>query len=316
MSATAHDHKLVHQAFEYSSREGFVAAMAPFMRDGLERGDRLFAATSGANIAALREELGDVAAAIDFRDADEWYRQPYRTLYAYSRYVDEHADGSGRVVRVIGEPVWHGRSPAATREWARYESALNVAFASSPAWIVCPYDTTALPEEILAHARLTHPEVLAGGHARPSGDFLPPQHFFAALFAAEEAGPPVGAARLELAEDDFTSVRSFVAAEAARAGLGPERVDDLVLAVNELVTNGARHGSHPVSVSIWRDDNELVCEVEDAGLGLPDPLIGCSPPPPTSVSGRGLWIVRQICDSLDVLPSPMGGVALRARLAL
>ena len=48
---------LVHQAFLYGSQEEFVAAMSPFVRDGLELGDTVFAATKRSNIDALREDL-------------------------------------------------------------------------------------------------------------------------------------------------------------------------------------------------------------------------------------------------------------------
>lgn len=304
--------RLVHQAFEYSSREEFVAAMGRYLLAGHRRGDRLFAATSAANIAALREELGKTAAAVDFHEAGEWYRRPYRTLQAYRDYLDRHGDR--RTVRVIGEPVWHGRSRAARREWARYEAALNVAFSSSPAWIVCPYDTSALPEEVLEHARRTHPETIRGGQAHPSEEFVPPSRFFESLFAGE-APAPEEAARIEVHGDDLRAVRRLVASEASAAGLARERIGDLVLAANELATNGLRHGRDPVLLSLWREGAELVCEVEDAGRGLSDPLTGCAPTPPDALSGRGLWIARLLCDSLDLVRS-QAGFAVRLRLSL
>lgn len=52
-----------------------------------------------------------------------------------------------------------------TVEWKRYESVLNVAFATSSAWIVCPYDARELPAEVVADAERTHPARLTGCEA-------------------------------------------------------------------------------------------------------------------------------------------------------
>ena len=49
---------LAHQAFLYDSPEDFVAAMAPFARSGLERGDVVFAATKGVVVVAAAGNSG------------------------------------------------------------------------------------------------------------------------------------------------------------------------------------------------------------------------------------------------------------------
>ena len=63
-------------------------------------------------------------------------------------------------MRIVGELVWKGRSESEASSWARYESLLNNALASAPATIICPYDTRALPPEIIDFARATHPYVI------------------------------------------------------------------------------------------------------------------------------------------------------------
>ncbi len=315
MSATAESAPhLVHQAFEYASREEFVAHMVPFVREGQERGDSVVAVTGPQNIDALREALGDAAADVDFRDAAGWYRQPYRTLQAYDRYVTEHARDN--IVRVIGEPVWDGRSPGAVREWTRYESVINVAFASSPAWIVCPYDASSLPDHVVRHARHTHPEVLGRGGAQRSEAFRTPDRLVEALPLEDAGAPPAGASVLTLDVDgDLGVMRRLVADQAKQAGLHADRAGELALAASELATNAARHGRRPIVVRLWRDAAELVCEVEDRGAGFADRLTGYALPSPKSPTGRGLWIVRQLCDCVDVVRRD-GAFAVRARVSL
>jgi hypothetical protein len=60
---------------------------------------------------------------------------------------------------VVGDPVWAARSAAEITAWFRYESLVNLAFASAPATIVCPYDTRTVPDDVIADARRTHPDV-------------------------------------------------------------------------------------------------------------------------------------------------------------
>ena len=65
--------------------------------------------------------------------------------------------------------------------------------------------------------------------------------------------------------------RYLVYARAANAGLSTERTNDLVLAVNEILSNSVRHGGGAGVLRIWQDDGSLVCEIEDGG-SISDPL--------------------------------------------
>jgi anti-sigma regulatory factor (Ser/Thr protein kinase) len=301
-------HSFVHQALVYEDVEGLLGPVIPFVRDGLERGDRVLAVTTRTNIDALSGALGDDAGRVDFQEAEQWYVSPSRTLRAYADYVA--TEGNGRSVRVIGEPVWPG-SEAAVREWARYESIVNVALAGAPAWIVCPYDASALPAGILDFALRTHPELCAASGAVPSDEFLDPRAFSAALDEAGLPDPPPGAAERPLAQGP-SRLRRFVAVKAAAAGVSLHRLGDLQLAVHEVLTNAVVHGRGRGCVRVWSEDGAVVCEVADDGPGLPDPLAGHLPPP-EQPRGFGLWIARQLCDLVEVRSSEAG---TRVRLSL
>ena len=90
-----------------------------------------------------------------------------------------------------------------------------------------------------------------------------------------------------------------------KAGLDDERVDDLVYAVNEVVTNSICHGEGRARVSFWLDDGTVFCEVRDRGW-IRDPLAGRVAPNPKRVNGRGLWLVNQLCDLVQLRSSPAG----------
>ncbi|MBE1484414.1 ATP-binding protein [Plantactinospora soyae] len=121
-----------------------------------------------------------------------------------------------------------------------------------------------------------------------------------------------------LFQDDFDGVR---VADVRRtlteclhaAGLGGPRLDDFVTAINEAMTNAVRHGGGWGEVRLWRAEH-LVCEVRDRGPGLADPLtVPRARPRPSANGGMGLWLARELADSIDVRSDAEG---VRVRLTM
>jgi CheY-like chemotaxis protein len=167
----------VHEALLYSTPEELLAAAVPFIRHGLDAGDPVLVATKKANIDLLREALGSDNGRVEFVDSARWNSEPRRALETYGRYVDAKLKAGAGRVRVVGEPQWPKVSRREVAEWQRYETALNVAWASKPVWIVCPYDTAELPEAITAVALETHPIVRTGSERRSSARYTRPEDF-------------------------------------------------------------------------------------------------------------------------------------------
>ena len=91
-----------------------------------------------------------------------------------------------------------------------------------------------------------------------------------------------------------------VRALGSRDGLDAGVVDDLELAVSEILTNALLHGSPPTLVHLYEEADMWVCHVQDGG-GLPvDPLAGVVPPTEPSDHGYGLWLARQLVAAVDV----------------
>jgi len=169
--------KCVHEALVYSTVEEFLAATVPFIREGLESEEPLLVVTKEANLSALREALDTDPRRVEFVDSAAWYRSPEQTIEAYDRYVRTRLEEGAERVRIIGEPVWPRTSARAVAEWKRYESALNVAWASTPSWVVCPYDANELPDDIVSDAKRTHPVLRTGHGTRPSPHYTDPEVF-------------------------------------------------------------------------------------------------------------------------------------------
>jgi transcriptional regulator with XRE-family HTH domain len=175
--ATVSPKLLRHRVLIYSADEQYLAFAVPFVIEGLKRSDSLLAVTARRQIDLLRDALADEAARVQFRDSSEWYSSPHRALTDYRAFVKEQFARGAPWVRIIGEPVWSGRSEGEIAEWTQYESILNLSFASSPATIVCPYDARSVPEGIIAGARQTHPELVDNGDTTPSLAYQEPEDF-------------------------------------------------------------------------------------------------------------------------------------------
>jgi anti-sigma regulatory factor (Ser/Thr protein kinase) len=111
---------------------------------------------------------------------------------------------------------------------------------------------------------------------------------------------------------DLRAVREFVANRAAAAGLPPERVDLLTLAISELATNTLQHTGGGGRVSLWVDGGQLVCDVVDGGSLR---SFGRAMPASDALRGRGLAIVERVCDAVDVA-TVADGTLVRVRLGL
>lgn len=168
---------LEHRVLVYGSPEEFLSVAVPFLVEGIERSDRLLAVTTEAQIGLLSDTLGDRSEHVEFADSTDWYRSPNAAFDGYRAFVKQKCEAGAPWIRIVGEPVWAGRSGAEIATWTRYESMFNLAFASAPATVVCPYDMTSLSAEIVADARRTHPKVAHGNDATASPTYRDPADF-------------------------------------------------------------------------------------------------------------------------------------------
>jgi serine/threonine-protein kinase RsbW len=106
-----------------------------------------------------------------------------------------------------------------------------------------------------------------------------------------------------------TELRHSVASCARASGLSGQRLDDFVLAVNELITNAVRHGGGQGWLRLWHEAGGLVCEVADHGSGISDrQLRDRGRPAPDRTGGWGLWLARQLSDTMAVETGETGTV--------
>jgi len=299
-----------HEALLYDGDEAFLGAAADFVRDGTAADEPALVMVSPDKIARLQERL-DAGDSVYFADMRQVGSNPARIIPAWRDFAAAH---DGRRLRGIGEPIWPERAGAELVECQRHESLLNLAFAEAEAfWLLCPYDTAALPPEVVDEARRSHPFVVTGTRRVPSADY----HGLEVVtvpFDDPLPAPPADAGGLPFGPGQLADVRTFISRRATAAGLDREHIADLVAAVNELATNSLLYGGAHGSVHAWPEPDGFVCEVRDDGR-ISDPLIGRRPPEPHQHGGRGLWMANQLCDLVRIR-SGETGTTVRLHMSL
>jgi transcriptional regulator with XRE-family HTH domain len=156
----AHRPMLEHRALLYASEDELVRTTAPFLAEGIDRGEAATAIMTPSNLDLLREELGAESGRIQFVERSGWYTSPRQALAKARELVDKRVHEGAPWVQLIGEPIRAGSNQSEARLWTLYESLLNLVFSSSPVTVTCLYDTRKLDPVIVGQARATHPHTI------------------------------------------------------------------------------------------------------------------------------------------------------------
>jgi anti-sigma regulatory factor (Ser/Thr protein kinase) len=299
---------LAHEALMYEGLAEFLDGTSAFVREGLDARESVVVAVPEPRLTALSDHLGGPSERLAFVDMAELGRNPARIIPALQAALDANP---GQRLRWVGEPVWPGRRRCENVEGERHEALLNVAFGDAPVSILCPYDVGGLDAAVLVGAQRTHPVVHASGRRWDSLLYGDP--CLVAQAAAHPLDPAPATAHERPVDHDLFALRRFVRDRASAAGLLGARLDDLLLAANEAAANTLLHGGGSGVLRLWHHDDEVVCEIADSGR-IDDPLAGRRIPGASQPGGRGLWLMNQLCDLVQLRSSPHG-LTLRLHMA-
>lgn len=295
---------LLHRALLYRNAEQLDRVLREFVATAAADDEPVLVALPSANLDLLRDTLGAAAREVRFEDMTAVSQNPNCLLDLYDGWIRDHA-GRGHV---IGESIWPGRSYAETVECLRHEALVNHAFQSVSATFLCPFDAERLDADALIGAELTHPGLIDGdGTVRPSESYAEPLEIAQGLRWPQE--PPVEPVSEHRFVGDLHALRASVADDPITRTLLAERRADLVFATHEAATNAIKHGDGRCTTRLWRGVHGVVSEVSTAST-IPDALAGRRRPARHALSGRGLWLINQVCDLVE-LRSGGDGTTLR-----
>jgi anti-sigma regulatory factor (Ser/Thr protein kinase) len=291
--------RLEHAACFHGSHADLLDQLAPLAEAALARDESLATALQPETQRALADRIGSETGHPLWRPDTPDDGPSGQTVAArWALELRALTSTTGRPVTVLSEHA-SALDGADGRFWTEFDAALNVALADLPVRITCFYPELPLYLEVVEGAQRNHPFLRADDELRHN----PGHHDPRAVLAARPAAPPplLGPpdVRLPFSAWQLHEVRSTVEQALDGCGYERERVEDVVLAVNELATNAVEHGTPEAQLSLWTGPRGLLCEIDDGGT-LRDPLPGLQPPHPAEPRGRGVWIARQLCDSLHV----------------
>jgi len=296
-----------HEALLYKGDDTLVRSAAAFIEEGLARGEQVVVALPASTAQALSPVFADDAERVSLLDPFDVARNPARMLPVWRELTDRGA-AEGRAVRGIGQPMWRGRSAAECDECILYDALLNYIHEQGPPLTaLCAFDAEGMSPELVEDIAATHP-VVGDGQGVWESDSYAGADLAVQLMARPLPEPPAPVEEIVFEVDRLAYVRDVVGRRAAATGLDLLHVQELVLAVHELATNSVQYGGGKGVLRMWQEGSQLVCEVRDDGY-ITDPLAGRVAPAPTADAGRGLWVVNQLCDLLQIRSSPAGTVA-------
>lgn len=298
-----------HEALFYSGERDFVKKTLPFIRDSIDSREPILVVVSERKIELLKEKLGSANGHLMFAAMAQVGFNPARIIPAWQEFVDESPDGR---CRGIGEPVSAERGADELIEAQIHESLLNVAFGGgTPLWLMCPYDESVLRADVIDEAYRSHPFIHDGQeHHNTSYRALDSSNAFD--WPLPKA--PAGAVEMIFSKEDLEAVRNFISAQAHQTGFSQNKLDDLVLVVNEIATNSLKYGGGGGLLRLWREVDAVVCEVGDTGK-IDQPLAGRLRPTGDLEGGMGLWLANQLCDLVQVRSYKTGSV-VRVRMTI
>lgn len=283
-----------HRALLYGSADELVQASLEFLSAGAAAGEPLLVVLPPASRTLLAPVIPRDAKVCAMEDLG---RNPARIIPTIRTWAADHP---ARRVRVLGEGYWPDRDGEELAEQALHESLVDHALTDLELMALCPYDLRRTPAALVRDVERTHAELCCGGAVQPSARYGEPLE----TIQQPPVPPPPDAVALRV-DAGLRPLRRAVRELAMRAGLGRDRADEALIAVNEAATNALVHGGRDGIVRLWVHERALVCEVLGGSL-IDDPLVGRHPPHGDSESGRGLWLIHHLCDLVQVRATPAG----------
>ncbi|MEJ8279570.1 ATP-binding protein [Pseudonocardia spirodelae] len=304
---------LVHRAVPYRDPEHQATVLAGPVTDALEDGRRALVVVEPRCATELQRSLGRDAG-VEFHPPERMHSAPPFTVAGrWSRAVREALSDGATGVCTVGQSMDLPGADGAY--WTRLDLALVHALRDLPVELLCCFPDGAAGR---ASAGALHDEFLVDGAPVPTGCRRDDHE----LLAENPQPPPrdLGApvVVLPVTLGGLGAMRRVVERQALLSGFGPSRSEDLVLAVNELVSNGVEHGSGAPVLRMWRTAGGLVAEMSDAApcrLAFP----GLAAPPVAGARGRGMWLASELSDVLQVWtaeddPGRVSGTVVRVTM--
>jgi len=173
-----------------SDAERFAAAV-PFVRHGLEAGERVMYVVETHREATVRDALrdGDIdvdaaleAGQLSFHTPDETYLRnetfdPDEMIAFYEEAVAA-ATADHDALRIVAETTWLDPDVVSFEQFMEYESRVNRLFAAEDCLALCQYDRRGFSPEFIQRIIESHPHLIYDGTVCHNVYYTPPAEVF------------------------------------------------------------------------------------------------------------------------------------------
>lgn len=291
-----------HAVALYESRDDLGRRALPFLRDGLVAGERVVVIVSADAAEPLRDGLGSDHRHVLWDLPSVSYVSLGGAFSGLRGYFAEQYEAGNRI-RLIAENPTVGDA-SRTAAYLRFEAAANDVLGEFGFAWACLYDRRQYSAEVLDQVAQVHPLLLDrhGGMAE-SRLYRPPDSYLQANPGPLSPVPRAVAVDTWLTTGaELPAARRTIVETAARLELPVDDLEDFELAAAEVMSNAIRHGEQPCRLRLWDTPTHVVLRVDDQGPGDDIPTKGFRPPDPGrgQYGGMGMWIIRQVADSVHV----------------
>jgi hypothetical protein len=179
----------------FNSLDEEYRVLLPFMRDGLDRGEKAIHVINRRHRADHLYRLSqagiDVAAAdangqLELKDdADTYLRDgrfdPDRMLGAFEQLASANESSGFPLSRIVCRMDWAPESDTRLDQLVEFESRVNEVWLRHDDAVICTYDLSKFGADTIIDVLRTHPMIIIGGILQHNPFFTPPDKFLAEL---------------------------------------------------------------------------------------------------------------------------------------
>lgn len=193
LPAISHMHAGDHYCGIYRTDEDHRRIIIDFVRQGIERNEKMFYIVNLQTVAQLKTTLATANIAVDalvekgqlviLTAKDAYLRDgvfdPTRMIALLKEETQKALDQGYAALRATGEMTWALGGEPGSERLVEYESLLNNFFPQSKCYAICQYDRRRFDAEMLLDILHTHPKVLVGrqGYDNSKMYFVSPDLF-------------------------------------------------------------------------------------------------------------------------------------------
>jgi anti-sigma regulatory factor (Ser/Thr protein kinase) len=296
----------VHAALIVDSDDAVIERLVPILRESIDAGLPVLMVVSEGLERLVRAELGPLGDRLEWSAPAAFYQRLGFAYEEFRRYLQQqHA--LGRRVHVVAEPdVPTTADPSSPVDRAAaylsYEAVCNEAYATFGCPVTCVWDSRRHPTLTIESVRSLHNHEITASGRQPNEAHVPAMAYLARRndIPLPRPSAAIGLDLTVSSLDELPSVRQVVRDWSGDESFTDDAIDDVLIAVTEIVTNGLIHGVPPVRLRAWSHTGTLVLQIDDLGGRALPATAGYFAPPPKQSSGRGLWLARQLADVVTI----------------